>query len=289
MNTQSIYFEINCEEYIDLKKIFEGGQIFSWDKYKEGYKGLIDDNPFVISWNNSSICVETSLDEHLALNLISNLFDLKTSVTNVEYFLNGYNDSYMNKAIKVNNGLRILNQDPWTCIATFICSSVANFNKISLNVKKLSENFGNKIKFQETHFYTFPKPQVIAQTSIDLLNECGLGFRSKYLLAVATKITQNEINLDNLKRIPYIQSRNILENLYGIGSKIADCVLLYSLNKSEAFPIDRWVQRALFEAYNIDQTTKYSLMSDWARKKWGKYAGYAQQYLFQYQKEFAKQ
>ena len=151
----------------------------------------------------------------------------------------------MLKAVKSNQGLRILKQEPWICIVSFLCSSVANFNKISLNIENISKNLGEKFIFCNQPFYTFPEPKVIAEQSISTLRNYGLGFRSKYLMDLAYKITYKGLDIPILRDYTYNESKNILKSLYGIGSKIADCVLLYSLNKNEAFPIDRWVQRAL--------------------------------------------
>ena len=268
-----------------MKKIFDGGQIFSWVKYCDGYRGLIDGIPFLISYEDIFLHVITSVHESISKQKIIDFFDLTTSVKNIEKQLTSYNDSYMYNAILKNRGLRILKQDPWVCIVSFICSSVANFNKISQNIKKISEHLGEKIIFNDYTFYTFPKPEVVAVTSIELLREFGLGFRSKYVIDLATKVTNELFNLEVLKTFNYLESRSRLESLYGVGSKIADCVLLYSLNKTESFPIDRWVARALRDGYCLDMKNNYNYASEWARHNWKENAGYAQQYLFQYQKE----
>tara|TARA_Y100000814_G_scaffold192126_2_gene140905 strand:- start:11129 stop:12007 length:879 start_codon:yes stop_codon:yes gene_type:complete len=278
-------YQLHTEDIIDLKKIFEGGQIFSWSEYSQGYMGLIDNIPFCVSYKNNTLYFETSIKEMVAKQKVIHFFDLNTSVKDIESTLISTNDSYMYRAIESNQGLRILKQDPWMCMVSFICSSVANFNKISLNVKNISENLGDKLIFNNQTFYTFPNPKTIANQSIDTLREYGLGFRSKYLRNFADKITNEDFNLEKLKNLTYYESRKILESLYGVGSKIADCVLLYSLNKTEAFPIDRWVQRALRDGYGLDINNNYNISSEWARANWKEHSGYAQQFLFQYQKE----
>tara|TARA_B100001540_G_scaffold264108_1_gene244109 strand:+ start:1638 stop:2522 length:885 start_codon:yes stop_codon:yes gene_type:complete len=281
---QTNYYQIHTKENIDLYKIFDGGQIFSWGKYSEGYRGLIDNVPFFVKYKDNLLYIITSISENKAKEMIVNFFDLDTSVENITQLIS-INDSFMSKAVKSNDGLRILKQDPWICLVSFICSSVANFNKISLNIKNISENLGEKIIFNNSLFYTFPTPEIIANQSIETLQGYGLGFRSKYLHDIANKIYKNDFNLHNLKDYTYYDSRSLLESLYGVGSKIADCVLLYSLNKTEAFPIDRWVQRALRDGYGLDIKNSYTTSSEWARSTWKENAGYAQQFLFQYQKE----
>ena len=268
-----------------MQKIFNGGQIFTWVKYCDGYRGIIDGIPFFISYKDNSLYVITSVHELISKQKIIDFFDLTTSVKNIEKQLTSYNDSYMDNAILKNRGLRILKQDPWVCIVSFICSSVANFNKISQNIKNISEHLGEKIIFNGHTFYTFPEPEVVAESSIELLREFGLGFRSKYVLDLAMKIRKELFNLEILKTFNYLESRSRLESLYGVGSKIADCVLLYSLNKTESFPIDRWVARALRDGYSLQMKNNYNYASEWARNNWKEKAGYAQQYLFQYQKE----
>ena len=284
-NIQTYQFQLHIEEEINLQKIFDGGQIFSWTKYYDGYRGLIDNIPFFINYKDNILYIKTSIPEEKAKQKIIHFFDLGISVKDIVKKLVSTNDQYMLKAVKSNQGLRILKQEPWICIVSFLCSSVANFNKISLNIENISKNLGEKFIFCNQPFYTFPEPKVIAEQSISTLRNYGLGFRSKYVMDLAYKITYKGLDIPILRDYTYNESKNILKSLYGIGSKIADCVLLYSLNKNEAFPIDRWVQRALRDGYGLDIKNSYNVSSEWARTKWKEHSGYAQQFLFQYQKE----
>ncbi len=166
-------------------------------------------------------------------------------------------------------------------------------------LRKLSEKYGEKRVFDGYDFYTFPTIERLAFASDSGLRECGLGYRAKYVQATAKKIQEEKINLESLKALPYLEARKLLLEFPGVGLKVADCVLLFSLEKMEAFPVDVWVKRVILNHYanqlptdlvkklqSHDSLTngEYEKISTFARAYFGRYAGYAQEYLYHYER-----
>ncbi len=195
------------------------------------------------------------------------------------------------KLIELYPGLRILRQDPVQCIFSFLCSSNNNIPRIRTILKNLSKKFGEKINIDNMDFYTFPSIQKICNASIQDLLSCGLGYRSKFMLKSAKYISENNLDLEKLKRTEYDIAKEELLKLEGVGEKIADCILLFSLDKLEAFPIDTWIIKFLHEDLYQNLTTdtklthkmspnKYKIISKRLRNYYGKYSGYAQQFIY---------
>ncbi len=195
------------------------------------------------------------------------------------------------KLIELHPGLRILRQDPAQCIFSFLCSSNNNIPRIRTILKNLSKKFGEKINIDSMDFYTFPSIQKLCNASIQDLLTCGLGYRSKFMLNSAKYISENNIDLEHLKSTKYDIAKEELLKLDGVGEKIADCILLFSLDKLEAFPIDTWIIKFLHE--NLYQSlktdtkltykmspSKYKIISNGLRNHYGKYSGYVQQFIY---------
>ena len=162
-------------------------------------------------------------------------------------------------------------------------------------LSKLSVKFGEKKTFDELDFYTFPTAEKLALASENGLRECGLGYRAKYVQATAKKIFEEKFDLEGLKTLPYLEARKMLVGFPGVGLKVADCVLLFSLEKMEAFPVDVWVKRVILNHYANQlpeplvkklstrdslSSGEYEKLNVFGRTYFGKYAGYAQEYLF---------
>jgi len=180
-------------------------------------------------------------------------------------------DPFLSEAVRRFEGLRLIKQDPWMCTAGFILSSVSNIPKIESTLEKLMRYSGHR----------FPSPAQVAEFSEKTLREFGMGFRAKYLRAVAKEIT-NGFPLQKLQEVAYEDAKAALIKLPGIGEKVADCILLFGLGHLEAFPVDVWMQRIVDTYYlkGRKKTPKY--VSAWGRNRFGPDAGYAQQYLYTY-------
>lgn len=185
-------------------------------------------------------------------------------------------DPQIDEAIRRYHGLRIIRQDPWECLISFLCSSAANIPKIRLNLEMLAQFFGKKITLHGCECYSFPEPGALSDMGRIFLAKTG--FRAKYIKTANDLVNENF--LLSLKNLPYPEAKNALKNMVGIGDKIADCILLFSLDFSEAFPIDTWMKKILQKRYFKNQRVPDRLLHDFGMKYFGRYAGYAQQFLY---------
>jgi N-glycosylase/DNA lyase len=229
-------------------------------------------------------------------------FDSFPEYNNWQNYIFRQDDNYdeiiheISKNIKIKNiiqkypGLRILRQKPIQCIFSFLCSSNNNIPRIRLMLKNLSKKYGKKIIFDDIEFYTFPDLKSISTASIQDLLSCGLGYRAKFISSSAKDILNERIDIE-LRKKEYEIAKEELLKLDGIGEKIADCILLFSFDKLEAFPIDVWIIKYLYQ--NLQQVLKtpiksnskvsagqYRKISKEIRNYYGKYSGYVQQYIY---------
>jgi N-glycosylase/DNA lyase len=266
------------------------GQMFLWKKYKNSWYGTYGNHilKFTIADNKVEFCSTPRFDnwERFIFRLDDNIQDI---------FTNFSNDAILVKLLKKYRGLRLIRQDPYQCMISFACSSNTNISMIRMMLKKLSMKFGIKKEVDNQIFFTFPTMRNLYKASINELCSCSVGYRAKAIKSIAEKIVTGVLTIDELYRSKYNEARKILTSIYGIGNKVADCILLFSLEKTEAFPIDVWMGRAIFMYYKrlIDNRNvtfmnankklsdnQYSILSDIMRDHFGKYGGYAQQYLF---------
>ena len=178
-------------------------------------------------------------------------------------------------------GLRLLRTEPWECLVAFICSANNNIQRIHHMMENLSEAFGSPVSLNGCTRYTFPQPVDLVEAGEMELRRLGLGFRAPYVHLASVAVLEGRLDLDALIEMPYLEAKAVLMERRGIGSKIADCIAVFSLEKLEAFPIDVWVRRALAEWYFPGQKAPPDrVMLEWAMEHFGRYGGYAQQYLF---------
>ena len=199
-------------------------------------------------------------------------------------------DPPMRSAVAACRGLRLLRQDPWECLASFILSSTKRIVQIQQIVAQLCEKFGEQVIVPQNHerVYCFPLPGRIAAAGEPELRACKMGFRAPNLRAAAQMIAYGTVDLGRLSALPVAEARDALMRLPGVGRKIADCVLLFALGFQDAFPVDVWVMKALRRLYFPRRPASLKRLHAFAANHFGKYAGYAQQYLFHYARVHAK-
>ena len=258
--------------YFDLAKTLDSGQVFHWFRENEGsYNGLIGRE--IISLRQEG---ESLLIRHGQPETISRYFALDHPLE--EIVATFPVDPWLGPATTFCHGLRIMRQEPWECLATFITSAlkqVPHIRKISL---VLRQRYGTEIS-SELHAY--PTPLALAEAGEVALRECGLGFRAKSLVRTAKMISDGDIDLQQLRMLPTEELRKELCRLPGVGEKVANCVLLFAYERLESFPIDVWIERVLRERYFAKKRNVTSQrLRDFASSYFGPYAGYAQQYLF---------
>ena len=282
------YIINNCTTF-ELKDIFECGQCFRWNKQQDGsYIGIVNNNVIKVI-KNENIVTFKSIGEDNLEELVTYYFDLERDYETIKDKLSKI-DNNMKKSIEYGKGIRILNQDLWETIISFIISANNNIPRIKGIIDRMSEAYGKEIRFEGKSYYTFPTVYELSKASVDDLRKLGLGFRDVRVYETTKIIKENKVNLEDLlKEKDFRKVRDTLLTLPGVGPKVADCILLFSsLKRWEAFPIDVWVRRVMNELYigNADETkVKKEQIEKIAYEKFGSLAGIAQQYLFYWKRE----
>ena len=226
----------------------------------------------------STLTVET-IDPRVSPELIRDYFALDLDLEHVLCSIDV--DAQIHDAIIRHRGLRIVRQDPWECLLSFILSAFNNIKRIDGMIERLSQAYGAPVAFNGFRGCTFPTPERLAAAPERRLRELGLGFRAPYVRATARLVADGKLSFESLRRSEYDVCKAALCRCEGVGDKVADCVALFSLEKYEAFPIDVWMQRAMRYYFRKRKMTT-GTMHAFARRHFGRYAGYAQQYLYHY-------
>ena len=188
---------------------------------------------------------------------------------------------YIHRAIETFWGMRILNQEVWECLASFILSQNNNVPRIKGIIRRISERFGEKLTLSDQVDYSFPTPQSLAQAGAETLFNCRMGYRALYLWEAASAIAEGRFDFEALKGMPYAEAKATLMRFKGIGEKVADCVCVFSLGHIEAIPIDVWMKRIVEQVY-LRRKASIREIREFTNNYFGEYLGYAQQYLFHY-------
>lgn len=261
--------------------IFECGQAFRWNRDGAGYVGIAGDKVIRVSCDGGNVLLENaSVDDYTLF--WKRYFDMDRDYGRVKAALS--RDPLLVKAMEYGWGIRILNQDPWEALISFIISANNNIPRIKRIIENLSQNFGKRIEWNGRNFYTFPCPDSLADASIEQLMACGCGYRADYIKRTAGMVCSGEIQLDEVAKLPYQDAHKALRACPGVGPKVADCILLFSMGKAEAFPVDVWIKRLMRHFYPESGDTN-GQVKEFARKRFGHLAGFAQQYLFYYARE----
>ena len=266
-----------------LTKTLECGQAFRWRCHNGAYYGFIHTCAVRVTQDGSRLNVET-IDPHLTAEDVSRYFALDVELSAILASIDV--DAQIHDAITRHRGLRILRHDPWECLASFICSSYNNIKRIQGMIDRLSQAYGTPAAFNGYQGCTFPSPLAIANAPERRLRELGMGFRAPYLKATARLIADGKLPLETLKRTDYLRTKSALLSCDGVGDKVADCVALFGFEKYEAFPVDLWIERAMRYYFRKQKPTP-ARVHDFAHRHFGRYAGYAQQYLYHYVRNFA--
>lgn len=252
-----------------LKHSLECGQFFRYKKINDFYYVHSRDILFKVKQQGSKIYYKFADNKKIdEKNFLIDFFRLNDNLKYIEKELT--NDKHLKTAFKKYKGLRLIRQNPWECAISFLCSSASNIPKIQMNIELLSKYFGKPIELDGYKSFTFPEFGKI--NNLEKIKKCKVGFRAEFIL----EANRNLKNIDKMKNLPFGEARIELMGNKGIGKKIADCICLFSLGKDEAFPVDTWVKRAMKKLYNKDEKE----IEDFVGERFGKNAGYAQQYLF---------
>lgn len=271
---------------INLNFTINSGQVFLWDKIEDRWFGINGDDLLVI---------EEPFKIEASSKRVRRFF---RHDDNLDKILAGIRrDNLVGTAVKQFSGLRLIRQDPFQCYISFICSSNSSIQNIKNMLVRLCQKFGNKAEFEDMQFSTFPSAERLANVTTKDLLSCGLGFRAKYVREAIKAVNLGKIEFESIRKMDYKSALETLKTVRGIGNKIADCILLFSLDKMESFPIDRWTQRilqkyypAIFDGMHGKSLTekKYSSLHEKIVEHFGPYAGYSQQFLFKMERDLNK-
>ncbi len=250
----------------NLENIFDCGQCFRWNKQEDGaYIGVANSRALKISQENDIVTLyETSIEDFN--NIWFKYFDFATNYQEIKQILSS--DLVLKSATEFGDGIRILNQELWECVVSFIISASNNIPRIKKIVSALCELCGEKV--DGCNMKAFPTAQAVYSLGIDGLAPIKSGFRAKYIISAAESVVNGETDFDSLRKSDYETAKKQLMKIKGVGPKVADCALLFGLGFTEAFPVDVWIKRVVSKYYGESFTPEY----------FGKYAGIAQQFLF---------
>lgn len=279
---------IEDQDSFDIVHIFECGQCFRWNKMDENtYIGVIRGAVIKVKQEGKNITF-IGVAEKDFKDTINYYFDLNTNYSEYKNELANI-DNFMKESIKFGSGIRILRQDLWECIISFIISANNNIPRIKKIIERISKEYGKKIEFEGNTYYEFPTPEELSHASIEDLRALGTGFRDKRIFNTTKMILEKQVDLEELAKMKNTQDmRNELLKLDGVGPKVADCILLFALNRLDVFPIDVWVRRVMNDLYihNEDEEKVNKLqLQKLAEEKFGSLSGIAQQYLFYWKRE----
>jgi len=265
-------------ELFDLSYTLDCGQVFRWERDGDWWTGVVGDQVIRLSQDSGQLVVDSKLPPEF----FSRYFRLDDDLSSIYESIN--RDLLIDRAIHKYRGMRLIRQDPWECLISYMLATASSIPTIQKRIYLLSQFFGQEL---EPGYFSFPDPETLENADPAELDKCKLGFRTQNIIAAAEEVASGELDLDVLFRLEYRYARERLMRLRGIGEKVADCVLLFAFEKMEAFPVDTHI-RQIIQHYHIDDSyfencTNLSRMGDWGREYFGSYCGYAQQYLF-YQK-----
>lgn len=271
-------------------------QTFRWQKRGDCWIGVV--RGAVVKINQTrSILAFTASSASFDAGFLRSYFRLDDDLLSV--YSETAKDEHLLEAIRRFRGLRLVRQEPWECLVSFLCATYKNVPAIKQMIFNICRTFGDAVEFEGDTFYTFPRPNSLAKASREQLKSCKLGFRADRVLKTAGLVNSGRCDLESLRGKPYDVAKEELMKLPGVGHKVADCVLLFSLDKLEAFPIDVWMKRVIMRYYSkhfrrefVNRVGsrssltphEYGVISGFGRRYFGDYVGYAQEYLYHYER-----
>jgi len=261
---------------------FMCGQCFRWDEEIDGsFTGVAFSKVVNILCNDEGITLKNVTPDEFS-SIWTNYFDFNCDYNKIKSSF--VSDTNVRNAMEFGWGIKILNQEIFECLISFIISTQNSISRIKKIVLKLSQMYGNKLCYDGKIYYSFPTLDKLSDINEEDLAPLKAGYRASYIVDAVQKLKSGEVKLDNLKTMSYDEAKKELMKIKGVGPKVADCVILFSAEKKEAFPVDVWEKRTVQSLYLNDKATEKEI-SDFAKKHFGIYAGVAQQYLFYYARE----
>jgi N-glycosylase/DNA lyase len=262
----------------DLAKTMECGQVFGWARTGGGFYGVIAGKPAGLRQAGSKVHFrgEVGLTREEVVRFLGLDEDLPAILASIT------RDDFVRQAVLAAYGLRLVKQEPWACLCSYILSANNRVDRIDKLVKEISRRFGTVSLLDGTPVYGLPGPAAMAGCAESGFRACGVGFRAPYLVRAAEMVAAGIIDFARLDLMPYTEAKKVLKTIPGVGDKVADCVLLFALSKYEAFPVDVWIKRVMERVYFGGADVEPARISTFGREYFGRYAGYAQEYIYFY-------
>jgi N-glycosylase/DNA lyase len=273
----------------ELSHVFDCGQCFRWIRQENGnYIGVAFGRVIEVEKRDSDIIIYNTNEKEFN-EIWLNYFDLKREYENIKEILS--KDELLKQSVEFGHGIRILQQQPFELVISFIISANNRIPMIKRAIDNISKRWGKEIEYKGKAYYAFPTVEDFAKVSMEEIESCGVGFRAKYIADTVEKIYKSmseeykqEYDLNFIKAQSDDGCHEALQVFSGIGPKVADCIMLFSMNKYSAFPVDVWVKRAMQHFY-LAPDVSLKKIRDFGRNKFGELSGFAQQYLFYYARE----
>lgn len=277
LTTENNNIILNNVSDFDLRHIFDCGQCFRFNKLdEETYFGIAYNKALKISQHGDTVTLYDTTENDF-YGTWYNFFDFDRNYKEIKNAL--ATDDYMTKATAYGFGIRILRQELWETVISFIISASNNIPRIKGIIEKLCANFGDKIIYMGNEYYSFPTPEKIASLSLDELGIIKAGFRDKYILGAAKAVADGTVSLEYISSLSTAEAKKELNKIKGIGNKVSDCILLFGMGRVDSFPVDVWIKRIMEYCY-FEREASIKEISETAEKKFGVLGGFAQQYLF---------
>jgi N-glycosylase/DNA lyase len=268
------------DQPLDLALTLSCGQAFRWDLRDGWWEGVVGDRLWRVRQDGDRVVFQGP-----GIRAVRSYFALDEDLSGILSSID--RDPVIHRSIGACRGLRILRQDPWEILISFICSTNTNIPRIRKMITSLAAGFGEAVPYAGKPLYSFPRPESLAEYCGDDLGACRLGYRERYVAETAVKVAEDSGLLGRIAGLPFAEARAALLSLPGVGPKAADCTLLFGYHRLEAFPVDVWIRRIMYAYYLMPPpgSREPSEKEDrrirrFGREHFGAYAGYAQEYLF---------
>ncbi len=265
----------------DLKNTFLNGQCFRFDPYKNGFLGIAKNKVIYLEKNGDEFLIDGVSEEEFQ-RIFVEYFDLDRDYRKIaDSFVKEEN---LNSAISYGEGMKILKQDFWEALISFIISQNNNITRIKGIIARLSMKYGTPIEYDNTTFYLFPTKEQLKDVAEEDYKKLGCGYRAGFLESTVRFVLENDFSEKDFLGLDYFQAKEKLLSLKGVGPKVADCILLFGLNYLNAFPVDTWIKKVM-ESLFLKRSASNREIWEYSQQAFGDYAGIAQQYLFYYARE----
>lgn len=263
----------------NLRQTFESGQVFRWRPWgPRGWCGVL--GPYVVTLHQAGSLLDVggsampAILESLATRYLRLDEDPAPQLRAVDV------DPVIHAALAATRGIRMVRQDPWECLASFICATFNNIRRIEGMLERLCRTYGRAVPYRGEIWFTFPSAAILARADAGALRRLGFGYRAPYLVRAAQQVDSGDIDLARMARLPYLEAREALLQVEGVGEKVVECVLLFGFSQFEAFPVDVWIGRVMRRVYFRGRKVTDRRIREFARRHFGPACGLAQQALY---------